>query len=363
MLVKNAGPSLYDKSEMLEAIKGILDSVWLTTGEYNEKLESEFAKSNGVRYGVSCNSGGMALALLLALLRKERTTLFVPANTHVATVSAGLLLGYEVVVCDVTSEMMLDINDPVFRPDSKSVVILVSIAGFLPSNTIEIETVVANSGAVLLVDAAHAHGSKFCCRGAGSFGLASTFSFYPTKLVVAGEGGMVLTDSRELNTRLLRARDVGKVSNAYDKFVESGFSARMSNVLACIGWFQLQHIEDEIERRRWIVDKYKSVVGKSCPILEPPGNDPNWYKFVLLFPRESERSRFDSWMMTHGIEVSSKVFPVPLTEQPIVLEKAKITKGQMASVLSKTHSCLPLYIGMDDSKVEHVLDVVSRFFA
>jgi dTDP-4-amino-4,6-dideoxygalactose transaminase len=364
MIVRNAGPTLFAQDEILRDLKEVLQTCWLTTGAWNERLEKGFAQLNDVRYGITCGSGGQALALVLALLQKDgRTTCYVPVNTHVASVSSAILMGYDVRICDVTAEMMLNIDDPLFQPDERSVVVLVSIGGFLPSNTKEIARKVADAGGILVLDAAHAHGTEFDGRPVGSYGLAATYSFYPTKLVVAGEGGIVLTDSREFNSRLLRARDLGKASNTLDLFVEPGFSSRMSNVLACIGWHQLIHLDEIIARRTAIVKRYIEVVEGKCGYHCPDGNTkPNWYKFTLLFEDAAHAREFDTYLLTHGIESSSKIFPFPLSAQPEVARRSTVTLGTIGRRVAESHVCLPLYIGIDDSAVDYVCEVVGKFF-
>lgn len=366
MRIKNRGPKLYDTDLMIEEYRKILNSCHLTTGEWNELLEKEFSVYSEVDFGISCSSGGDAFTMILLALKQRRGVkrVFIPSNTHLATINPAMMLGLEIVITDINQDMLMDLPSVVPQLQRNDVLCLVAIGGFLPGDLVDYIGEIETKGATIIIDAAHAHGSCYAGKSVASWGLAASFSFYPSKLVCGGEGGIVLTDDRELGRELMRIRNCGKVCSTYNSFVTMGMSSRLSNVLAMMAITQFRHLEEIIKERRSIAQMYKQAISKNARFIIPKNhNKPNYYKFTIALKDKHEAHELERYMLANGIELSSKVFPCPLHRQPVVKEYLGSTPHcPAADFMAVSHLCLPGYIGITEEEVNFVCERLKKFW-
>ena len=203
-----------DRAEIAAAVTEILASGALTLGPYTRQFEEAFAAAHtgpraaaGSRppspdgpHAVGVASGTAALDIALRAIGVRGREVVVPANTFYATAAAVLQAGARPVFADVdaaTFALSAATTAAALTPRTAAVVI-VHIGGLISPGIDEVRALCDERGIALVEDAAHAHGSTLDGRFAGSFGAAAAFSFYPTKVVTSGEGGMVLTGSEEL---------------------------------------------------------------------------------------------------------------------------------------------------------------------
>lgn len=365
MNVRNRGPQLFDVERMVEEYRGILARCELTIGPWNHTLEDEFAATAGVRYAVTCSSGGDALMMILIALKHmyHARRVLISANSHVATASSAILLGFEVELMDVDDDLLLDLTGVIERVERNEVVIVTAIGGWLPERLSEVIDVIQKKGAFVVLDAAHAHGVSYAGRPIGAWGLAASFSFYGSKLVCGGEGGIVATDCRELARELRRVRDCGKVSPEFDAYPSVGLSSRLSNVLAMMAAVQARHLPQIIEQRRGIATRYIQAVGQRARVVNVPHHDqPNWYKYILVMPSAGEASELEQYLLSNGIELSSKVFPQPLHQHPAMSAQLGALRFPRAEALCSAHVCLPGYVGITRDEIEYVCDRLAHFW-
>src|SRR5712691_537467 len=186
-----------DRAEVAAAITDILTSGVLTLGPYTKRFEHDFAAAHQAHRAVATSSGTSALEVVLRSVPVAGRDVIVPANTFYATAAAVISAGGRPVFADIDAETFALSPATVkaaLTPDTAAVV-LVHIGGLITPQAAELAELCRASGAALIEDAAHAHGATLGGRFAGSFGLAAAFSFYPTKVVTCGEGGMILTAS------------------------------------------------------------------------------------------------------------------------------------------------------------------------
>ena len=367
MRIRNRGPKLYDSELMVAEYRKILDACELTIGPWNERLEREFAALTGVRYAVTCSSGGDAFMMILAALKYRRRgrRVFIPTNTHLATVGPAMMLGMAINLVDVNHDMLVDLSKVVPALQRNDILCIVATGGWLPEDLKDHMEEIGRRGATVVIDAAHAHGAVYCGKPVGSWGIAASFSFYASKLVCGGEGGIIASDDRELTREVMRLRDCGKVCQTYDEFVSVGMSSRLSNILAMQAAIQLRHLSDIIEERQRWARMYQEVVGEHARFIRPAHHDlPNWYKYTIVLSSRSEAEELDSYMLANGIEMSSKTFPVPLHRQPVVRQYLDAhPECPVADEVCASHLCLPGYIGIAQDEVELVCAKLRAFWA
>jgi dTDP-4-amino-4,6-dideoxygalactose transaminase len=255
-----------DRAEIAAAVTEMLASGALTLGPCTRRFEAAFAAAHtgpagapgprGQRldapHAVATASGTAALTIALRAVGVEGREVVVPANTFYATAAAVLQAGARPVFADVdagTFALNAATTAAALTPRTAAVVI-VHIGGLIPPQVDEVRALCDQRGIALVEDAAHAHGSSFDGRFAGSFGAAAAFSFYPTKVVTSGEGGMVLTSSEELAQEARIYRDQGKGDFGANHHVRLGSAWRMSELHAATGLVHLRRMEEFIARRR-----------------------------------------------------------------------------------------------------------------
>src|SRR5262245_28603914 len=203
-----------DRRQILTQIDEALRTGALTLGKNGEAFEHTFAQIVGARFAVAVQSGTSALEIVLRSLDVEGCEVVVPTNTFFATPAAVIHAGGRPRFADVdraTMGVTVDSIAAAIRPETTAVIV-VHIGGTISPDMPEIVALCRDRDLFLVEDAAHAHASTLHGRMAGTFGTAATFSFYPTKVVTAGEGGMIVTDDERISQQARQYRDQGKES-------------------------------------------------------------------------------------------------------------------------------------------------------
>ena len=353
-----------DRAEVAAAVAGILDSGALTLGPYTRRFEAAFAAAHGSLHAVAVSSGTAALGIALCAAGIRGRDVVVPANTFYATAAAVLQAGGRPVFADVdatTFALSRSTVEAVLTPDTAAVV-LVHIGGLISPQVDDLLALCEERGIALVEDAAHAHGSTFEGRFAGSFGVAAAFSFYPTKVVTCGEGGMVLTASDVLAQEARIYRDQGKGAFTANHHVRLGSAWRMSEQHAATGLVHLRRMEEFITRRRQVAARYdKALAGLDGlrSLTEPSGCRSNIYKYIVLLPSDLDRAVFKSQLAErYQVHLSGEVYDLPLHRQPVLAEYAG-PPLPVAEDVAARHVCLPVHSDMTDSEVDQVLTAVT----
>jgi perosamine synthetase len=214
-------------------------------------------------------------------------------------------------------------------------------------------------------DAAHAHGSTWDGQFAGSFGTAAAFSFYPTKVVTCGEGGLVLTSSGECAEEARFYRDQGKGSFTTNHHVRPGYAWRMSELSAVTGLVHLRRMAAAITRRREVAARYTAALTglDGLTVLpEPDGCESNFYKYIVVLPPACDRAQFKKELAdVHQVRLAGEVYDVPLHQQPVFAEFAGASLP-VAEDLCARHICLPVHSDMTDDEVDEVLTAVTAVY-
>ena len=361
-----------DQAEIAAAVTGMLASGALTLGPHTREFEAAFAaahtgpgtSSPDGPHAVAVASGTAALTIALLALGVRGREVVVPANTFYATAAAVLQAGARPVFADVdagTFALDATTTAAALTPRTAAVV-AVHIGGLIPPQIDELRALCDERGIALVEDAAHAHGATFDGRFAGSFGAAAAFSFYPTKVVTSGEGGMVLTFSEEIAQEARIYRDQGKGAFSANHHVRLGSAWRMSELHAATGLVHLRRMEEFIARRRAVAARYDKALADLDglqPLAEPPGCRSNIYKYIALLPAGLDRARFKSELAQRfQVKLSGEVYDLPLHRQPVLAEYAG-PPLPVAEELAARHICLPVHSDMTDGEVDEVLAAVA----
>jgi perosamine synthetase len=359
---------LFDETSR-EWVRGQTDQILisgaLTLGKHTEAFEYEFASFVGARYAVAVNSGTSALEIPLRVLGVEGCEVILPTNTFFATAAAVIHAG--------GIPRFVDINPSDLAPDLGAVsdaitertagIITVHIGGMVGPTTIELADLCKKRGLFLLEDAAHAHGSELDGRSAGTFGIAAGFSFYPTKVMTSGEGGMIVSDDEQIATEARIYRDQGKAGFYENRHVRLGYNWRMSEVHAVLGRSQLEKLPEWLTTRRVIAQRYDEMlagedIASAFPVL--PGVRSNYYKYVADWRGPLDRGELKRRLREdHSVSLSGEVYEAPLHFQP-VFEQWAGGPLPIAEKFCASHICLPVYGDMTGSDAERVVEGLRR---
>lgn len=349
-----------DIDDYLEGARNVLRSGRLILGRRTEEFESRFAALHGCASAIAVGSGTAALEIILRALDVAGKTVVVPANTFYATAAAVLHAQARPKFADVSTTTMMPTQTSVAEAiDAQTVaVIMVHIGGMISPDLLAIEAYCAARGIALIEDAAHAHGSSVAGRCAGTIGRAGAFSFYPTKLVTSGEGGMILTNSREIAQEAVLYRDQGKAAFDTNLHVRLGYNWRISELHAILGLVQLRHMNDWIEKKREIAKLYDEALSRMegiTAIAEPPRVRSNYHKYMAMLDPEIVRAELRSSLKADGVSLGGEVYDTPLDQQPVLHAYADRHLPNAELVCSQ-HICLPIFSDMSLTEAEYVAD-------
>jgi len=326
------------------SIAAVLDSGRLIGGAEVASLESEVAQWMGRSYGVAVSSGTTALELgLSAMGVGPGSEVIVPAVSFVATVGAVLRVGASPVVVDIGA------GGPWMDPDAAEAAVGPHTALFLPVHLFGSSAPAPQCGVPVMDDACQA-----VCPGGPSIGRLTAVSFYPTKVLGGlGEGGMVLSDDKELAERVRALRQHG--CDATGMVVEvGGTNARLDAVSAAVLRARMDSTVDAIARRRELADRYDSVQGIS-PVPRSKASPVSVYAF-----RHSERDRVAAQLEDAGIP-TQVYYPRLVHDHPAIRDRVRIAGSlDNAEQFCAESLALPCHGGLSEEQVDHIVRVLER---
>jgi perosamine synthetase len=349
-----------DRAAILSMIDQVLTTGSLTLGPFTRDLEEAFRVRHGAPYAVAVSSGTSALEIILRSLGIEGREVVVPANTFFATAASVLHAGGTPRFADVAPDTLALSAETVEAAlgDNTAGVILVHIGGLISPEVEAIRRLCDRRGVFLVEDAAHAHGSSLAGEPAGTFGVASAFSFYPTKVMTTGEGGMIVTGDERIRDDAVIYRDQGKAGFLGGDHVRLGYAWRMSELHAAVGVVQLRRLDEFIKIRREVADYYDEALGGIegiGPLVRPPGSETNYYKYVAMLDPGIDRQVVKAALRDeHGVSLSGEVYASPLHQEPVF---AGMHEGSLpvAEDVCHRHVCLPIHSDMTRDEAVHVV--------
>jgi dTDP-4-amino-4,6-dideoxygalactose transaminase len=356
-------PEGLPEDEFLRDVQKILQSRQLTNATFVREFEIAAAAYLGVPHCVAVSSCTTGLVLTLRALGLEGEVIL-PSFTFHATAHSVVWNGLKPVFADCDPETFC--MDPqavegLLTP-ATAAVLGVHIFGS-PANVTALEAIAASGKVHLIFDAAHAFGSKADGRHVGNFGMAEIFSFSPTKLLVAGEGGLIATRDATLARRVRAARNYGDAGN-YDPEL-LGLNARMSEFHAALALRGLDGLDGRIERRNQIrlhyLRRLEQVPGLRFQQIQQGNRSACKDLAVLIDETEFSCSRewlFDA-LQKENIEVRRYFWP-PVHRQRLF---RAFWAGQPLPVTERIADCvlnLPIYSSLREEDVDKVCDAVMR---
>ncbi len=370
-----------------EAVLKVMRSGWLTTGKVAARFEEEFASFVGVKHALAVNSATSGLHLGLESLGVKSNSLVITSPyTFASTAEVIRYMGADPLFIDIeedTYNLSPHALERALRVKGKyvSAVIPVHIAG-LPCKMEAIMAISEEYGIPVIEDSAHAFPVKMGKRMAGTFAELGIYSFYATKPITTGEGGMVVTNREDLSCRIRVMRLHGIDRDVWDRYtdpsadwyyqvVEAGYKYNLSDLAASIGLAQLKKAKNFLSMRRNIVKNYiKGLSG--LDFLKLPKADLNghaWHLFIVKLVETKltiNRNEFVAKLKEEGIGVS--VHYIPLHIMPYYRKRYGYREEDFPVSLRnfKVSFSLPVYPGLTGEQVDRIIATVkqigSRFY-
>jgi perosamine synthetase len=364
--------------EEVAAVAEVIRSGWLTMGTKTLEFEAKFANYVGAAHAVAVCSGTAALHLALeAIGLQPDDEVLIPTTTFTATGEAVKYLGGRPVLVDIDAiSLNMDPSDAKRKitPHTR-VLIPVHLAG-QPCDMEELRYVANEHKLHIIEDAAHALPSEYRGRRVGTLSELTAFSFYATKTLTTGEGGMITTDNDAYAARMRIMRLHGISSDAWKRYgkngswvyevMEAGFKYNLTDLQAALGLVQLTKCDALHDARRRIAERYSSAF-KGISALQPPttrdDRTTSWHLYILRLRLEQlkiDRKAFIQELKERGIGTS--VHFIPLHLHPYYQKAFGYRSGDFPVAEAEFQRCLslPIYPGMSDEDVEQVIDNVAE---
>lgn len=367
---------MYIDDEIKQAALEVLESGRYIKGPKVKEFGERFAQFTGAQYGIATSSGTTALfTIYLALGLKAGNEVIVPSHTFIATATPFMILGAKPVFVDISHETYTMNPEDVKKKITSQTRAIVAV--HLYGHPVDMQPILElakKHGITVIEDACQAHGAIYQNQKIGDIGDAACFSFFPSKnMTVAGDGGMVVTNSSELAGKMEILRDHGRTNRATSELL--GLNFRMSELHAAIGIVQLKHLPKWIDARRNAAALYNKLFSQSGLVDEhiilPVEQE--WVKHVyhlyVIRVRNNKRDELKQYLKDQGIGTGIHYLKA-LHEQPVIINYLKNNYNEIidpesfpvTNQVTKEILSLPIYpsISMDD--ITRVVDTIKTFF-
>jgi perosamine synthetase len=354
-----AAPQMGDEEK--NAVLEVLESGQLAQGPVAEAFEKEFAAWCGAKHAVAVNSGTAALHLLmLAHGIKEGDEVITSPFTFVSSANAALFVGARPVFVDIEPQTFC--LDPAkveaaITPRTRAIM-PIDLYGH-PAAIPELREIADRHGLVLIEDACQAHGAAIEGRRAGALGVSASFSFYPTKNMTTGEGGMVTTDETIIAEQVGILRQHGAAHRYHHEVL--GYNFRMTDIAAAIGRAQLAKLDGWNERRRRnasVLDEALANISGVVVPKERPGYRHVYHQYTVRIARD--RDRFQQRLRDMGVG-SAVHYQLPVHRQPLYvsLGYGDVSMPESEKAAAEVLS-LPVHPALTDADLERIAESVRK---
>lgn len=364
----------YDEQEE-KAVVDVLQSKWISTGPRSSELEDMFCDYFNVGHAVSLTNCTVALHLAMEVLNIQKgDEIICPSLTFVATANAIKYVGAKPVFADVKSEDNLTIDPEQIRKlitEKTKAIIVMHYAGF-SCDMDEILAIAEEHNLKVIEDACHGPLSEYKGKKLGTIGDVGCFSFFSNKNLSTGEGGMLLTNNRDLAEKAKLLRSHGMTTMSYNRakghstsydVVALGYNYRMDDIRASLGIVQLKKLPADLEKRKKVRLAYESAL-ESVKNINVPFKDHPYFSSNYIFPivlsETIKKSRDEIRDLLHksGIQTSIHYPPVHLFD--IYYDEKEEGLRKTESVYNRLIT-LPMYGNLTEKKVDYVCKKLKEY--
>lgn len=347
--------------EEKEAICKVIESGILACGTVVKEFEEKFAAYVGTAHSIATTSGTTALEVaLMSLGLNKGDKVLTTAYSFIATANAIIYSGLEPVFVDIEEETFnIDINslEKVYEKNSDIKALLIVHLFGCPCNMDRVLDFVREHRLLLIEDCAQAHGAHWNGRRVGSFGDVAAFSFYPTKNMTTGEGGMVTTNNADIAKRAKLLINHGMKERYYHEII--GYNYRMTNIAASIGIIQLKKLNDMNSKR--INNAYFYIQNIKNPnIIVPKAQEGHVFHQFTVKMKDSKRDRFTKYLEEKKIGYGI-FYPLTMPEQKCYEGMNFILNYTVADIVKRQVVSIPVHPGLTKEDLCYVVECVNSF--
>jgi len=347
--------------EEKESVCKVLESGMLACGAVTKKFEDEFASYTGTDYGIATTSGTTALDVAIKSLGlKKGDKVLTTAYSFIATANAIIYSGLKPVFADIEEETFnidSDAMEKVYKenPGIKAVLI-VHLFG-CPCNMDKILAFVRKHKLLLIEDCAQAHGASWNGKKVGSFGNVAAFSFYPTKNMTTGEGGMIVTNDAALAERARLLINHGMKERYHHDII--GYNYRMTNIAASIGIVQLSKLDKMNSKRISNAEFYIGNIHNSDVVLPKMQEGHVFHQFTVKI-RNGKRDAFVKYLEEKKIGYGI-FYPLTMPEQKCYGELGFDLNYKVADKIKSQVVSLPVHPDLREDDLQYIVECVNDF--
>lgn len=355
--------------EEINEVKKVLESGWLAHGPKTQEFEEGFARYIGVKKAISTNSGTSALQLAINCLEKKGE-IIVPSFTFVASANSIITSGCKPVFADIKYDTCNINPDDIEKKITQNTIAIMPVHFAGQSCDMKrIMEIAEKNNLAVIEDSAETIGGTFGDKKAGSFGLMNCFSFYPTKNITCGEGGMITTDNEEVASKLSTLKAHGISSSTFEREKQekpwlraatlAGYNYRLCDVLAAIGLVQMKKIDEMNEARRRhaeYLNKNLNFEEISLPV-ESENCKHVYQMYTIKLSDNIDRTKFVLELKNKGIGANVHFDP-PVHLQPYYLNTSynlPITEKVAKSIVT-----LPMYPQLKQEELDYIINSINE---
>ena len=336
-----------------------LESTWISSkGKFISEFEGRFAEYLNVRYAMTTSNGTSALHLaLLALGIQPGDEVIVPTLTYIASVNSIAYVGATPVFVDSEKETWnIDIGQIKQKITERTKAILAVHLYGHPCNMHEILKIASANKLFVIEDCAEAIGSRIGDKYVGTFGDISTFSFFGSKTITTGEGGMVVSNNQELIKKAYHFKTQGVSPDIEYWHNVIGYNYRMTNICAAIGCAQMERIKQIIEKKRQIATWYQEEL-KNCPVVlhnEMNGYLHTYWMCSILINNKDTKDQLRKKLFDNGIETRPLFYPA----HTMLMYRDDYRKYPISEELSIRGINMPSYPDLKKKDIIHITSII-----
>ena len=345
-------------------VQDCLKSNWISSkGKYISKFEKQFSRFINIKYSLSVSNGTAALHLaLLALHLKKSDEIIVPTFTYISPVNAIKYIDSKVKFLDSNLDTwQIDIDQLEKNISKKTKAIIVPHLYGQMCDIQKLKRICKNKKIYLIEDCAEAFGCYYKKKHLGTFGDISTFSFFGSKTITTGEGGMVCTNNKQFAERIYKLKMVGVVKNRYYWHDIIGYNYRMTNICAAIGLGQLKIAKNILKKKINVFNNYKYFLRNINIKMnkELPHTKSSFWLINIFVNSKKTRDGLAKYLKKNKIETRNTFNPVHKMPMYKNLTKGKIFSN--ANILSDTGLSLPSGPSLKKEEIKNICSLVINY--
>lgn len=350
----------------ISAVEEVLKSGWVSSGRYNKLFEEEFSKYIGVSNCISMNSCTSTIFVTLKILAKNRGNIIVPSFTFPATINAIINANLEPVISDVNLKTMnIDASQILEVINDQTIgILLVHFAGN-PCKMREIIELANDRNLFIIEDCAHAIGTYYDSKHAGSWGVGC-FSFFATKNITTGEGGILSTNDDELASLAKKYISHGIIKSFENTIPKreaeiAGQNFRMSGIQGALGSSQLKKFSSMTKKRAYFAKRYEKHLRDIDEIIVPEvcsNGIHSWHMYIIRILDRELRNWMFAWLKRNNIEASIHYYPALHNQNIYKRYTTRKLNYENTQELENSVLTLPMFPNMKNEEQNYIIKMI-----